>query len=399
MNNKPPHLPTNHPIREETLKSLAPRDKISGSLKRWGGKVFSFFDRLKFQLPARFSTKDQAHFSKRLSFLIHAGVPIVESLRILRRQTKSKRKAIVYDKLISDVSNGQFLATSLAKLKYGFSNFAVNIIKTGETSGTLDQNLNYLAEELKKKRALQQKVVSAFIYPIFITVATLGLTGLLTAFIFPKIRPIFESLHVELPLSTKILIWASDFLINDGLYLIMGTVLGVIGITLLIKKVKPVRFFVHRWILIVPLIGSIVQNYIMANFCRTLGLLLKGGVRITEAITITGDTMTNVVYQKELTAIAHGVLKGEKISQHLLRRPHLFPDLLTQMISIGESTGNLTESLTYLSEMYEHEVDELTKNLSSTLEPVLMIFMGLLVGFVAVSVITPIYNITQNLHR
>jgi type IV pilus assembly protein PilC len=155
---------------------------------------------------------------------------------------------------------------------------------------------------------------------------------------------------------------------------------------------------VHRWILRLPLIGNIIQSYTMANFSRTLGLLLKGGVRITEAIIITGDTMTNVVYKKELTAIAHGVLKGEKISQYLEKRTHLFPDLLTQMISIGESTGNLSESLTYLAEMYESEVDDLTKNLSSTLEPVLMIFMGILVGFVAVSVITPIYSITQNLH-
>ena len=393
--NKPTNLPAEHWNPQDGLKNrLDSRGKsiLPVPSGKWASRSI-------FRISARFSTKEQAHFAKRLSFLIHAGVPIVESLRILRRQTRSKRKARVYDRVISDVSNGQFLATSLAKIKHGFSNFAVNIIKIGETSGILDQNLNYLAEELKKKQALQQKVVSAFIYPIFITVATVGLTGLLTAFIFPKIRPIFDSLHIELPLSTKILIWVSDFLLNYGLFVAVGFVLVVFGIIFLIKKVKPIRFFVHRWILLVPLIGNIVQSYTMANFCRTLGLLLKGGVRITEAITITGETMPNVIYRRELAAIAQGVLKGEKISTHLEKRPHLFPDLLTQMISIGEATGNLSESLSYLSEMYESEVDDQTKNLSSTLEPALMVFMGLLVGFVAVSVITPIYSITQNLHR
>lgn len=390
--NNPTDLPTEQTTAPDDLKN---RGRANGKPVLHLGTLGNA---LKLRASFRFSTKDQAHFAKRLSFLIHAGVPIVESLHILRRQTGSKSKGKVFDKIITDVSNGQFLATSLARLKNSFGDFAVNIIRIGETSGMLDQNLNYLAEELKKKRALQQKVMGAFIYPIFITVATLGLTGLLTVYIFPKIRPIFDSLRVDLPLSTKFLISLSEFLISYGLFVALGIMVVVAIITLLIKKVRLVRYFVHYWVLKVPVVGKIAQNYSMSNFCRTLGLLLKGGTRITEAIMITGETMSNVVYKKEILNIAHSVLKGDKISKYLEKHAGLFPDMLTQMVAIGETTGNLSEALVYLSEMYEHEVDDLTKNLSSTLEPALMIFMGLIVGFVAVSVITPIYEITQNLH-
>lgn len=348
---------------------------------------------------SRLSTKEQAHFAKRLAFLVKAGVPILDSLKILRRQTKSKSRSKIFDKIISDVSNGRFLSTSLKKLPNIFGDFAINIIKVGETSGTLDQNLNYLSEELKKKQALKQKIVGAFVYPIFITVATVGLTVLLTVFIFPKIRPIFDSLHVDLPISTKILIFVSDFLGNYGIYLLAGVATVIIAFLVLIKKSDYFHFIVDRLILRVPLFGKITQSYNMTNFCRTLGLLLKSGVRVTEALAITGDTTRNFVYKKECQNAAKSVMQGEKISKYLERRLELFPDIITQMIAIGESTGNLSETLVYLSELYESEVDDITKNLSSSIEPVLMIFMGLLVGFIAVSVITPIYEITQNLHR
>lgn len=328
-----------------------------------------------------------------------AGVPILDSLKILRRQTKSKARAKIFDKVIADVSNGQFLATSLKKLSHIFSDFAINIIKVGETSGSLDQNLNYLADELKKKHALKQKIVGAFVYPIFITTATVGLTVLLTVFIFPKIRPIFDSLHVVLPFSTRALIFTSDFLGSYGLYLLAGIVVFLTAFFISLKKSVKLHYFVDRIVLKIPLVGRITKSYNMANFCRTLGLLLKSGVRVTEALTITGDTTSNRIYKKECFHAAKGVLKGEKISKYLETRTMYFPDLMTQMVAIGESTGNLSETLVYLSELYEGEVDDLTKNLSSSIEPVLMIFMGLIVGFVAVSVITPIYEITQNLHR
>lgn len=347
----------------------------------------------------RFSIKEQVLFAKRLAFLVRAGVPIVESLRILRSQIKSKKQQKIFDKIIHDVSSGQFLATSLGKFKNMFGNFAINIIRVGENSGILDQNLHYLAEELKKKQMLRRKVLSALVYPIFISLSTLALTALLTVFIVPKILPIFISLNVKLPFTTKILIAMSDFLRTYGLILVaVLIVLGVI-FRIVLKRSKSFRLFIHRIILRTPIAGSIAQHYNITNFCRTFGLLLKSGVKIVEALSITADTTENLAYQKEIRALSKNVTKGERVSKHLERYPKLFPDIAAQMITIGETTGNLPETLIYLSELYENEVDEMTKNLSGAIEPLLMIVMGVMVGFVAVSVITPIYEITKGLQK
>jgi type IV pilus assembly protein PilC len=344
------------------------------------------------------SVKEKTLFAKRLSFLVKAGVPILKSLQIIKDQTTSVAKSNILGKVIQDVSNGQFLATSLAKFKNNFDQFAVNIIRIGEESGTLDSNLSYLAEEMKKKRELQRKVVGALVYPIFIIVATLGIAGLLTVYIFPKVLPVFASLDLTLPITTRILIEISDILKNYGLYILAGLAALFIGFMALMKTSKGFRHTSHRVAMRIPLIGLIIKNYQLANICRTLGTLLKSDIRIVKAFSIASETTTNLVYQKELDRIAQGVVKGEKITTAMERNSRLFPGILTNLVDIGESTGELDETLMYLSDMYEIEVDELTKNLPTMLEPVLMVFMGIIVGFIAVSIITPIYEITQNLN-
>ncbi len=346
----------------------------------------------------RFSAKEQTLFAKRLAFLIKAGVPIVECLILIRSQTKSKGKGKVYDSVIADVSSGQHLSTSLGKFNRLFGDFAVNLIRVGENSGGLSQNLAYLADELQKKQALQRKVIGALIYPIFISVATLGVTAMLTAYIFPKLMPIFTSLHVELPWTTRALIWTSSYLREWGILTFIGLVLFVSVLGYIRSKSESFRMFGDKVLLHIPFASSITRSYNLTNFCRTLSLLLKSGIRVTQAIEITGETTKNRAYRAACAEISAKVLKGEPISQGLAAHPELYPDILTHMIAIGERTGNLSTTLTYLGELYETEVDDLTKSLSSSIEPVLMIAMGLLVGTIAVSVITPIYDITQHLN-
>ncbi len=346
-----------------------------------------------------FSIKDQQHFAQRLAFLVKAGVPILQSLRILLEQTKSVHKKKIFESLITDVSQGQYLSTSLNKFKNIFGDFAVNIIQVGETSGILSENLNYLADELKKKRALRQKIQGALVYPVFITVATVGITILLTAYIFPKILPIFESLHIKLPWTTRVIIVLSDFSHRYGLLLSVVIVAFIIGLFVTRKKVAKVRFFVDKLLLKIPIVGHIAESYNMTNFCRTLGLLLKSGISITTGLEITARTTTNMVYKKEYERMFQNVNQGERISVYINSTRGLFPDILAHMIAIGETTGNLSDTLLYLSEFHEREVDDLTRNLSNSIEPLLMISMGLVVGFVAVSIITPIYEVTQNLHH
>ena len=344
-----------------------------------------------------FSAKEQTFFAKRMSFLVKAGVPLVECLHIIRAQTKSTTKKRVFESVIADVSSGQYLSSSLAKFKRLFGDFAINLIRVGEESGILSQNLAYLADELQKKHELQRKVIGTLVYPLFITVATLGFTALLTAYIFPKLMPIFTSLHVDLPLTTRALIAVSAYLRDWGVYTVLGIVAAVVAAFVIRNRFERVRMWGDRLLLRIPLAGSVVRAYNLTNFCRTLGLLLRSGLTLTSALQITGETTKNRVYRAFCTRLSAQVMRGEPISRGLGERPDLYPDILTHMVAIGERTGNLSTTLTYLGEMYEDEVDGLAKGLSSSIEPVLMVVMGLIVGLIAVSIITPIYSITQHL--
>ena len=352
-----------------------------------------------FSSHAKFSVKKQTFFAKRLSFLIKAGVPMLESLHIIKKQAKSKSEISVFEKIASDLANGQSLAGSLSGFRGVFGNFAINIIKAGESSGTLTANLNYLADELKKKEMLRNKILSAMLYPIIITVATFGITGLLIIYIFPKILPIFQSLNAQLPLSTRIIIFLSDTIRNYGIYIFIGLAVFFIGLFLSIKYIPKVKFVFDGLILRLPFMGAVVKNYNLTNTTRTFGLLLKSGITLSEALLITSDTTENTQYKKAFHDISRGVLKGKNVSELIKLFPALFPDMLEHMVAVGEKSGSLSGTLIYLSEFYENEFDDLTKNLSSAIEPVLMIIMGILVGFVAISVITPIYEITNSLKR
>ena len=350
-----------------------------------------------FLFAPRFSLKDQIFFSKRLSFLIQAGVPLLESLSLIRLQTKHPAKKKVFDQLIKDVSCGQYLATSLARTNNLFGDFAINIIRVGETSGILTQNLKYLADELEKRRMLRNKVLGALIYPAFITTATLGVTALLTVYIFPKIMPIFISLKVPLPFTTRVLISVSEFLRSWGLLSIFILILFVIAFFVVRAKSSRIRLVSDKMLLYLPFGGKIARSYNYANFSRTLGLMLRSGVSISVAMGITAQTTPNRIYRGAYTSLSEGLLRGETLSQGLAEMPALFPDMLTHMVAVGEKTGSLSQTLVYLAELYEADIEDLTKNLSSSIEPILMLVMGLLVGLIAVSVITPIYAITQHL--
>lgn len=349
------------------------------------------------QISGSFSKQDQVLFAKRLSFLMRAGVPILDGLKLIQTQTRGKAGRAVFGQVTNDVSGGQFLSTALAKHRKLFGEFAINIIRVGETVGKLPENLNYLAEELKKKQALRKLVLSALFYPVFIVAATLGIVVLLTTIVFPKVLPIFASLNVPLPVSTKILIVASHIFLSYGWFILLVFVLLAIGFARAFKN-RQFKKAIDRLALGFPLAGSLFQNYYLANFCRTMGLLLKAESRLNECLNIAARTSENLVYRQEFENMAGVVNKGERISEYMGKNPALFPAMIAHMLAVGETAGNLSETFLYLAEMYEQEVDDLTRNLSSLIEPVLMLFMGLLVGFVAISIITPIYSITQKLH-
>jgi len=350
---------------------------------------FSFFNRL--------SAHEKELFVKRLAYLLKAGIPILQSLTMIKDQSRSKFQKKIIESLIKSVANGQPLHVGLKPFRNIFGDFIINVIRVGENTGFLHQNLNYLTEELKKRRLLKRKIIGSLVYPVFIAIATIIITTLLIIFIFPKILPILSSLNVQLPITTKILIAISNFLTHYGFYFFGGLILFIVAI-IMISKLPKVQIFINRITPSVPIIGKLLQNYYLANISRTLGILLKGNLNLIEAIKITAETTPNLLYRKMLEEIGENILRGKKISNQFENFPRFFPVLIPQMLAVGETTGNLSGSLLYLAEFYESEVDDMTKNLSSTLEPVLMIIMGTVVGFVVISIITPIYGVTQHLN-
>ncbi len=345
-----------------------------------------------------FSPKEQIIFAKRLSMVLKSGMPIVDGLRMLEEEAHSISIARIAKSLADDVSAGMALSNALKKFERIFGPFFINIVRVGESSGTLPENLEYVAQELKKKDELRKKVIGALVYPFVIVVATLGITVLLIVYIFPKILPIFLSLKATLPLSTRILIAVSNFLSTYGLWLLFGIIVVSIVFTTCLR-IPLFKLFVDSTIVRLPIFGRLSQYYNLANMCRTLSLLLESDVHIGRALDITVASLRNSAFQKSLRSAGERVEQGQQISVQLRGNTVLFPPLLVQMMSAGEATGNLSHTLMYLSEMYESEINDWTKNLTSVLEPFLMLTMGLMVGFVAVSVIMPIYGITQNLHK
>lgn len=341
------------------------------------------------------SLKDRILFIKQLSILIKAGIPLFKSLHMLKEQTRSRSMKKIMNSVIRDIENGQYLATSLGKFKKVFGELTINIIAVGEISGSLSDNLNHLAVILKKRQTLRRKVIGASVYPIFIILATLAITVMLTVFVFPKIIPVLKSINYQLPITTRALIFASDLMKNHGL-LVFGIGVAFIVIFFLLLKIKKFHYGFDKTLLYIPFIKQFVQSYNVTNICRTMGLLLNSGITIVRSFQIAANTTTNLVYKKELNGIADKIMEGEIVSQNM-KKNNVFPLMVSQMVTVGETTGKLSETFTYLADIYEEEIDDMTKNLSNTIEPLLLIFMGVLVGFIAVSIITPIYGITQHL--
>ncbi|MGC9602177.1 MAG: type II secretion system F family protein [Minisyncoccia bacterium] len=342
--------------------------------------------------------KEQIFLCKRLAYLMNANISLVESLEILRAQAGGRKPHALFDRMLIEVQEGRALSQAFSAFPRVFGEFCVSMIQVGERSGTLPAALEHVAVELAKKQQLRSKVLGAFIYPAVIALATLGITVFLMLFLFPKIMPIFKSLHAELPMSTRVVVAASSFLLHDWLLLLAGIALVVAGGVVAYTRNARVRLAFERALLMTPAFGSMLKSYYVSNASRMLGLLLQSGMTLQDAVVVAAEATRNLVYKRELVALSAVVARGELLSTHLAARAAYFPPLCSHMVAVGERSGTLPEALGYVADLYGGEVDERAKILSALVEPVLMVCMGLLVGFIAVSIITPIYGITQNLH-
>lgn len=341
----------------------------------------------------KISTIDKIFLANNISIMIKAGLSLREAVATLQEQTKSKVFRKILEDIIKRLDNGESLADSMARHPRSFNQLFVNIIRVGEASGTLEGNLKYLAIQLEKSYDLHRKVKGAMIYPLLVLTSTFVLGSALAVFILPKLLPLFKSFDVKLPLPTKILMWVTEIIQNHGL-LIFGGLIGFIILFTFLSRLKPVKKINHKILLRIPLFGRISRSNNLAQFCRTLGVLLKSGIPIVQGLEITSQTLKNMSYKKALTEASDKVQKGKSISDHLRIEKFLFPVTVSKMIQVGEKTGSLEQTLLYLAEFYEKEIDNVTKNLSNILEPILLIVIGLVVGFIAIAIIMPIYRLT-----
>lgn len=349
------------------------------------------------------SLGDKVLFVKHLGTMIKSGISINEALEVISDQTSSPRFKKVTKSILEKIITGQSLSNAMGRYPKIFDPLMINIVKVGEDSGTLEENLEYLADELDSRLELRRNIKAASFYPAIILSATLGLGLVLSYFVLPQITKLFSSLNFDLPLSTRILLGAAALMDKYGLYIIGGVIGFIIFFRILIsqKFAKPV----WHWIIMkLPIVGGIIIHYNLVMVNRTMGILLKSGLTIDQAITITINTTNNFVYKKKLKIALPQIKKGKTFSSILdsfkqSRRSPLFPLLVIKMISVGERSGRLDESLIYLADYFEKEVDHTTKNLTTVLEPILLVFVGLMVGFIAISVISPIYQVTGQFNR
>lgn len=343
----------------------------------------------------RINSTQKAVFAKHLSVMLKAGITLSESLEIIIDSSSGKLKRIAKQILLS-VELGKNLSGALGQYPKIFSGVFISAVKIGEKSGTLHANLESLAEQLEKERQMRSKVANALLYPVVVLFAALIL-GLVIAFVvLPKIVPLFQGLKVSLPLSTRVLIWLSEVIKNYGI-IIFIVILVFLFFSIWFCRQKFSHPITHWIILRAPFIKNLSININLTFFCQTLGMLLKSGLSIDEALKITGDSTNNYYYKKSLKIIYDEIERGIPLATVLSKYDSLYPKMLVRMILVGEKSGKLEESLFYLADFYEKEVDAQTKTFSSSIEPLLLIVIGLVVGFLALSIITPIYSITSGI--
>lgn len=344
----------------------------------------------------RISLNEKILFVRNLSMLLKSGISIVEALEILKNNTKSKTLIYILNEAISDVQRGQFLSNSLNKFKNVFGEFFVNIIRVGELTGKLPENLDKLADELAQIGALKRKIITTMIYPTFIITTMVVLVIFVLYFVFPKILPIFENLGVELPLTTKIFIKVSYFLINNTTELIIFLIIFILSFFIALRFPKS-KFYIDLFLLNLPLLSDVIKKYILAEFSRILSLLLGSGLKIVESIEIAGNALTNNVYKKILIDVSSNVLSGYPLNESLEKFPKLFPYNFVKMIEIGERTGNLEKNLRYLSQNFEEDVDTFLERFINILEPLILVIIAATIGFMAISIILPIYELSEKI--
>jgi type IV pilus assembly protein PilC len=340
-------------------------------------------------------SSEKVMFSRQLSTLIGAGIPISQAMHILVAQTENKRLKKATQEVSSDIEGGLSLSAALEKAKVIYSPLYVSMVKAGEVGGTLDQTLERISDEIEKDHELIAKIRGAMAYPAVIMVVMVVAVIVVITLVIPQMAKVFAEMGGKLPPTTQFLIDLSNFVKSYGIFLAIGIAGFIFGYRYLLKNNAKFRYFIHFGLLKMPILGKKVINKLnVSRFSSTLSSLLSSGVTVLEALDVSSDALTNEVYRKNIKIAAEKVKNGSGLSD-ALKTSNIFPMIVIQMIAIGEETGTLDKILEKLSGFYQKEVSNTVANLASIMEPMIMVVVGLLVAFLVFAVMMPIYSMTD----
>ncbi len=343
------------------------------------------------KLARRVSINDLATFNRQLADLLSSGIPLVRALGIIQNQTTNETLVEIIGQVAQDVAGGDSLAGALAKHPKVFSKLYVAMVRSGEAGGMLDVVLSRLADFSETEAEVRAKIKAALAYPVVMILAGVGAVTILMTVVMPKILKIYGELNQTLPLPTQMLIAISDGLRNYWPFILAGIAAAILGLWRILTTPDGKRAF-DRLIVKIPLLGPMIIKREIANFARTLGSLLHNGVSILPALEIVHEVLTNTVVADEVAKIPEHVTQGEGVAGPL-KKSKVFPPVVTNMIAIGEETGRLDEVLLKVARSYELEVERAVKTLTSLIEPLIILGMGIIVGFIVIAMLLPIFSI------
>jgi type II secretory pathway component PulF len=358
--------------------SIAPK-KVGGFLSlSFSGKV---------------STTDVVFFTRQLSSMLASGLTLMQALTILKTQVQKEKLFIMMDGIIRDIEDGKTFSQAIEKYPEIFSPIYISLIKTAESSGLLDKVLLRLADNLEKEQKLRGTIKSAMMYPAIVVTGMIIIVIIMMIFVIPQLSTLYGNLGVPLPLPTLIIVGLSSF-ITTFWPVVIGVIVLLVFAYKRWKKSEAGALIIDTISLKLPIFGKLNNQMILTEFTRTLGLLVGSGTLVVDAFAQASGVTGNILYKNAIAGIARRVEKGVTIGDAMTAYP-LFPQIIIQMVKIGEETGKLDESLLKVSEYFEREVDQTVKTLTTAMEPIIMIILGIGVAFLIISIITPIYSLTS----
>jgi len=371
-------------LQKNNLYPMSLKAESTSSLKK---TFLKYFETVK--------SEELVIFFRQLAIMIGAKVPIISALSSIKEETSNQYFTRVINDLVNEIEDGASFSDALSKYADVFSPLSINIIKAGEASGNMKRSIEYVADNIEKNFALTTKIRSAMMYPAIIIIAFFIIGFLVMSFIVPKLTMIIKELDAQVPWYTQMVIGASDFMARYW-WAVAVVILGFVGSLWYYIKTEGGQRDWDQIKIKLPIVGKIFRNIYVTRFAENFAVLLSGGIPIIKALTIVSSVINNTVYQKIFLKAAEEVKIGGDIS-NVLKKYKEIPPIVTQMIRVGEDSGQIDSVLTHIASFYQQQTDTVTKNLATLIEPVLMIVIGVAVGIMAFAILMPIYNISSGI--